>query len=344
MSDSTVDFEKINSDSIAAGGDSSQYNSTATNYHGHDMSWRWTGATSNDWNDSSNWALYDASGNQVDTSNTNLWTNNPVPQSQQNADVNIGSSGDTTPSYTVVDNAPDYNQLRSLSVWQNGTLKITAQANSNIDGNVFATAGFENDGTIIIDTPSKVELGGAVVNRADGTLTIMNNQGNVTFDDGVINNGGTLNLINASLGTTAQPVWVQGGTVNMQQNSTLFAEPGVSFGDKTTINVDPATVNTIYIDDSGDKGVNGNVLINGISKNTHFGIADLTAEPTSAIYTNNGDGSYTLNITLADGNVVQYADVVPANGYEPRLPHPLCRTEQPVGWLKMRQSVFCLAA
>ncbi|GBR51735.1 hypothetical protein CSR02_16105 [Acetobacter pomorum] len=337
-----TDISAIASSATAAGGDSSQYSSTPTSYHQHDMSWRWTGATSDDWNDSSNWALYDSTNNKVDTSDANVWTNNPVPQSQQNADVNISWDGNTTTPCVVVDNAADYNQIRSLSVWENGTLKITAQGDSQYSGNVFATAGFENNGTIIIDTPSKVELGGVAMNRDDGTITIMNNQGNVTLDNGIINNDGTLNLINASLGTADQPVWVQGGTVNMQQNSTLFAKPGISYDSKTTINVDPDNVNTIYIDDDGDKSVSGNVLVNGISKNTHFGIAGLTAEPTSAIYTNNGDGSYTLNIQLADGNVVQYADVVPANGYEPPATASI-EKDGTTGWLVEDETVCFLS-
>ncbi|ANA14488.1 Hint domain-containing protein [Acetobacter oryzifermentans] len=332
----------IATSSTNAGGDTSQYSSTPASYHQHDMSWHWTGTASSDWNDSSNWELLDSTGNKVDTSDASVWTSNPVPQSQQNADVNISWEGNTTTPQTVVDNAPDYNQIRSLSVWQNGTLKITAQGDSQYVGNVFATAGFENNGTIIIDTPSNVELGGVAMNRDDGTITIMNNQGHVTLDNGKLDNAGTLNLINASLGTTDQPVWVQGGTVNMQQNSTLFAEPGISYSDKTTINVDPNTVNTIYIDDSGDEGVKGNVLVNGISKNTHFGISGLTAEPTSAIYTNNGDGSYTLNVQLADGNVVQYADVVPADGYEPPATASIVQ-DGTTGWLVEDETVCFLS-
>ncbi|WP_039906754.1 hypothetical protein, partial [Acetobacter tropicalis] len=70
--------------------------------------------------------------------------------------------------------------------------------------------------------------------------------GNVVFDNDQVNNGGTINLINASLGTTANPITVAGGTVNLQQNSTLVAN---LWGEGTTINVDPSTVNTIYVND-----------------------------------------------------------------------------------------------
>lgn len=306
----------VSTSSTDAGGDTSQYSSTATSFHQHDMSWRWIGGTTGDWSDPNNWALYDNTNNAVDTSNMG---GTAIPQLEQNADVNIGdSSGNTTTPVTVVDNIADYNQIRSLSVWYNGTLKITAQGGSGYVGNVFATAGFENNGNIIIDTPSAVELGGVAMNRSGGTITIMNNQGNVTLDNGELDNGGTVNLINASLGTVGKPVWVQGGTVNMTQNSTVFAQPGISYSDKTTINVDPTTINTVYIDDNGDKTTAQNVVVNGVSADTRFGIADLSAEPVSATYTPNTDNtSYTLTIGLANGETVTYGTIVPAEGYTP---------------------------
>ncbi|MFT9019433.1 Hint domain-containing protein [Acetobacter malorum] len=308
----------VSTSSTDAGGDTSQYSSSDTSFHHHDMSWVWTGgASSDDWNASKNWELLDSSGNVVDTS---TWNDNPIPQSEQNADVNIGYSGSdaTTTPVTVVANAPDYNQIRSLSVWQNGTLKITAQGNSSYVGNVFATAGFENNGNIIIDTPSDVELGGVAMNRESGTITIMNNQGNVTLDNGTLNNGGTLNLINASLGTVGKPVWVQGGTVNLMKNSTVFAQPGISYDSPTTINVEPSSINTVYIDDNGDKTTAQNVVVNGVSADTRFGIADLSAAPVSATYTPNADNaSYTLTIGLANGEKVTYGTIVPADGYTP---------------------------
>ena len=306
----------VSTSSTDAGGDTSQYSSAATSFHQHDMSWRWTGSTGGDWNDPANWTLYDSTNNAVDTSNMG---GTAIPQLEQNADVNIGdSSGNSTTPITVVDNVADYNQIRSLSVWQNATLKITAQAGNNYVGNVFATAGFENNGNIIIDTPSDVELGGVAMNRASGTITIMNNQGNVTLDNGELDNGGTLNLINASLGTVDKPVWVQGGTVNMTGNSTVFAQPGISYSSATTVNVDPSTINTVYIDDSGDKTTAQNVVVNGVSADTRFGIADLTAAPVSATYTPNADNSsYTLTIGLANGQKVTYGTIVPADGYTP---------------------------
>ncbi|WP_039906751.1 hypothetical protein, partial [Acetobacter tropicalis] len=71
--------------------------------------------------------------------------------------------------------------------------------------------------------------------------------GNVVFDNGQVNNGGgTVNLINATLGTTDTPITVSGGTVNLQQGSTILAN---LWGESATINVDPNTVNTIYVND-----------------------------------------------------------------------------------------------
>ncbi len=301
----------------AAGGDASQYNANAVSYHNHDATWRWTGpASGGDWYDPSNWTLYDGQGNVVDTSG-NSFGGNAVPQSEQNADVNVGYVGSTTPSM-VVANAPSYNQLRSLSVWQNSTLNITAQGNGNYSGYVFATAGFENDGTILINTPSKVELGGITMNRDDGTITIMGNNNNVVFDGNSVNNGGTINLLDSTLGAPTTPISVNGGTVNLEQGSSLYLFPSETIG---TINVDPSTVNTVYVEANGYLHNNSantqNFTINGVSANTHFGISGVSSAPTAATYTPNDDGSYTLTITLADGRLLTYGDIHTADGFTP---------------------------
>ncbi|EHH68001.1 Hint domain-containing protein [Gluconobacter morbifer] len=306
------------------------YKSGEQSFHQHDDQWRWTGpATGGDWSDPANWTLYNSQNQPVDTSGSS-YNGDAIPQSEQNADVNVGYDNNTTP-FTVVDNAPDYTQIRSLSVWQNSTLKITAQSDSSDQGNVFATAGFENDGTIIVDTPSKVEFGGVTMNRSDGTFTIINNHGNVTFDDGRFNNGGTLNLINASLGTADQPINVAGGTINLQQNSTLYAN---DYGAGATINVDPATVNTIYLNDrySNDSGTVQGTVVNGVSANTQFGILSGSSQPVSADYTQNSDGSYTLKISLQDGRSITFPTVTTADGYTPPA-HEAIVQDGTNGWL-----------
>ncbi|MFT8764667.1 MAG: Hint domain-containing protein [Gluconobacter potus] len=301
----------------SAGGDASQYSSNAVSFHQHDDAWRWTGpATGGDWYDPSNWTLYDGQGHVVDTTG-NSFNGNAIPQSEQNADVNVGYSGSTTPS-VVVANAPSYNQIRSLSVWQNSTLEITAQGGSNYSGYVFATAGFENDGTILINTPSKVELGGVTMNRDDGTITIMNNDNNVVFDGNSVNNGGTINLINATLGTATNPIWINGGAVSLAQGSSLFLNPSENI---STITVDPNSVNTLYVEANGflhnNDANNQSVVVNGVSANTHFGISGVSSAPTAATYTPNDDGSYTLTVTLADGRVLTYGDIHTADGFTP---------------------------
>jgi len=303
--------------SATTGGDTSQYSSSAVSFHQHDNAWRWTGpATGGDWYDPKNWTLYDGQGHVVDTTGSS-YNGDAIPQSEQNADVNVGYYGNTTPT-TVVANAPSYNQIRSLSVWQNSTLEITAQGGTSYNGYVFATAGFENDGTILIDTPSKVELGGVTMNRDDGTITIRNNDNNVVFDDNTVNNGGQINLVNATLGAASNPVWVNGGTVNLSQGSSLFLNPSESVN---TINVDPSTVNTVYVEANGflhnNSANNQNIVINGVSANTHFGISGVSSAPTAATYTPNDDGSYTLTVTLADGRQLTYGDIHTADGFTP---------------------------
>ncbi|MQR98161.1 Hint domain-containing protein [Gluconobacter aidae] len=316
----------------SAGGDTSQYSTNSVSYHQHDGSWRWTGpSTGGDWYDPKNWTLYDDQGHVVDTSDSSF-SGNAVPQSQQNADVNVGYYGNTTPN-TVVANAPSYNQIRSLSVWQNSTLEITAQGGSGYSGYVFATAGFENDGTIVINTPSQVELGGVTMNRDDGTITIMNNDNNVVFDGNSVNNGGTINLINATLGSVSDPIWINGGTVNLSQGSSLFLNPGESIN---TINVDPNSVNTVYVEANGylhnDSTNSQGVVINGVSANTHFGISGVSSAPTAATYTPNNDGSYTLTITLADGRELTYGNIHTADGFVPAL-HASLVQDGSNGWI-----------
>ncbi|WP_124326580.1 Hint domain-containing protein, partial [Acetobacter pasteurianus] len=317
-------------DAISAGGDTSQYISQGTSYHQHDANWSWTGpATGGDWSDPANWTLYDSKGNPVPSSDIPTGGGRAIPQSEQNADVNVGYYGDQTPN-VVVANAPYYNQLRSLSVWQNSTLKITAQyQNGDSNGYVFATAGLENYGSIIVDTPAEVELGG--INVQAGTLTIINNQGNVVFDNDQINNGGTINLINASLGTTASPITVSGGTVNLQQNSSILAN---LWGEGGTINVDPDSVNTIYINDkySNNDGNKQNTVINGVSGNTHFGILGTSSQPVSANYTLNSDGSYELTVQLTDGRSITYPDINMASDYTPPA-HISIVQDGTTGWL-----------
>ena len=316
----------------SAGGDTGQYTSGGSSYHTHNANWRWTGpSTGGDWSDPANWTLYDNNNTPVPSSEIPAGSGPAIPQSEQNADVNVGSdnNGTGTPC-VVVANAPYYNQIRSLSVWQNSTLKITAQyQNGDSNGYVFTTAGLENFGTITVDTPAAVELGG--INVQGGTLNILNNQGNVTFDNDQINNGGTVNLINASLGTTTHPITVSGGTVTLQQNSSLVAN---LWGEGSTINVDPATVNTIYINDrySNNDGNTQNTVINGVSENTHFGILGTSSPPVSAAYTQNTDGSYTLTVTLTDGRSIAYTDVNMAAGYTPPAQVSIVQ-DGTAGWL-----------
>ena len=173
------------------------------------------------------------------------------------------------------------------------------------------------------------------MNRDDGTITIMNNHGNVIFDDGNLNSGGTVNLINASLGSDGHPVWVGGGTVNLQQNSSIFMNSAESVA---TINVDPATVNTLYVQDNGflKSGAGAtnpqSVVINGISENTRFGISGLTSSPTSATYTENKDGSYTLTVDLADGSNLTYGNLHMADGYTPPATATIVQDSGASGW------------
>ncbi|WP_156476774.1 hypothetical protein [Acetobacter malorum] len=83
----------------SAGGDTSQYTTQGSGYHAHDANWRWTGpATGGDWSDPANWTLYNSENQAVPASEIPTGGAPAIPQSEQNADVNVGYYDGKTPS------------------------------------------------------------------------------------------------------------------------------------------------------------------------------------------------------------------------------------------------------
>ncbi|GAJ29207.1 Hint domain-containing protein [Acidomonas methanolica] len=251
----------------------------------------WQGGASNDWYDPANWRY----GN--------------LPQSDSNQAANV--SGTAADPALAVLNAPSYSQIDCLTVGDDATVKITATT-AGI-GNVFATRGTEvyPGSNLIIDTPAAVELG--IVTKVDGTLTIIGNDGKVVLDGTRIVGGGTVNLVDSTLGSATYPVSLA-TAVTLSGNSTLYAG---FYGDGASVTFDPATQNTLYV--TGNESTISTPLY-GVSENTIFGIEAGSQTPVSAAYTMNSDGTYSLSVTMTDGKALTFDDIHLASGFVPASP------------------------
>lgn len=276
-------------ESAGAGG---TYTTTGVVNHSAEAVDRFTGTGTN-WSDASNWSL--------GTVPQNNSCNQAVLQGSDSAPVN------------VVMSQADVRQFVSLSVMNNASLTVTAQNAQNPSSYVFTTAGTEvrGNGSLTIATPSKVELGG--VSAIDGTLTIRGNNGNVVFDNDMVNGSGHLVLDGSALGSQTNPVSVTLSETDLENGSTLYTN---LWNNKGSINILDNSTNTIVM--SGEtKSVS--TKFTGVNENTVFAIdGDDGVTPVSAAYTPNGTtGSYTLTITMADGSVSVLSDIVPADGFIP---------------------------
>ena len=250
----------------------------------------------------------EASGDFYSASN---WSNNDVPQSKtcQSADI----TGWTGTPVVAVAGGVSYGQINSLSIGDYGTLKITAQGGTNESGYVFATHSVEvaGKGSLIIDTPSAVDLGQYTQIRG-GTVTIMNNNGNVTLDGNSLNGSGTLNLVNSTLGSADAAVHIPDMDITLQGGSTLYTRWNAS-GHSVTF--DPASVNTLVLP-SNDSTVN--TEIKGFSENARIEIASQDdAHPTGATIASNGDGSSRMVIVFSNGRTLTISNIVSADGFTP---------------------------
>ncbi|NHO32708.1 Hint domain-containing protein [Acetobacter fallax] len=246
----------------------------------------WTGSTSGDFYDDSN------------------WQNGDVPQSATCQDANISDG-------TAVANGASYGQIHSLTIGDDGTLKITASADSS--GYVFSVYAMQiaPTGQLIIDTAAPVELGLYTQNRG-GTITIMNNPGTVVADGNSLNGDGQLNLVNSTLGSADAPVSVSGMNVTLQGGSTFYSGWNAA---GASVTFDPATSNTLVL-----KGNDSTLStpIYGVSENSHFAInGDDGVTPVSAAFSANSDGTYTLVVEMSNGNALTLSDVNVATGFVP---------------------------
>lgn len=247
--------------------------------------------------------------NPASWSDTSNWSQGDIPQSDSCFHASLSGS-DTDPLYVVADQS-NVGQFVSLSVNPNATLTITANNPQNPNSYVFSTAGFEvrGNGVLNIDTPAKVELGG--VSAMDGTLNITGNDGNVVFDSSHLAGGGTLNLSNSTLGTQANSMMVDLPQINLTDDSTFYAR---LYGNTSTISFDDSS-NTLVL--AGDTKQIDTTFV-GVNANTHFAIdADLNTQPTAAVYTKNDDGSYSLAITLDNGQTYTLSHIETADGFVP---------------------------
>ncbi|NHN89127.1 Hint domain-containing protein [Acetobacter conturbans] len=254
------------------------------------------------WNSSTTGDFYDPAN----------WSDGEIPQSHTCESVDITGASAADPAVAIA-NAASYGQIHSLTIGDYGTLKITAAASSDDAGYVFSTYGLEIQpaGELIIDTAAPVELGLYTENRG-GTITIMNNPGNVVLDGNSLNGTGTLNLVNSTLGSAASPVSIGGMGITLQGGSTLYTGWDTA---GASVTFDPATVNTLVLD-GNDTTVATPVY--GVSENSHFAINGADGvEPTAATFVSNNDGSYSLVVSLTNGHTVTLSDIVPATGFVP---------------------------
>ncbi|CAI9120868.1 Hint domain-containing protein [Brytella acorum] len=244
--------------------------------------------------------------NWYDTSN---WDRGDIPQNGHSC-WQASIEGWNGPVYVEASQATTV-QFVSLSIMQNATLLVNAPAGENPESYVFATQGVEirGNGALIIDTAAPVELGG--VSAIDGTLTIKNNDGNVIFDQSSINGGGTLNLDNATLGTAEHSLSVNVPTLNMADNSKFYAS---FYGTPHTVNFDNS-INEVVL--NGNESTIGTAF-NNVSANTRFAVdKDSGLTLTSAVYSQNTDGSYALTMKFSNGHTTTISDIHATAGFTP---------------------------
>jgi len=257
----------------------------------------WTGAAgNNDWSDTAN------------------WSDGILPQSEVCQEANISGTSDN-PAF-VVDSTANYNQIHSLTIGDDATVEVTALPNS--PGNVFATASMQifQTGNLIINTPGHVELGGP--NVISGTLSILNNNGNVILDNSRLNGSGTINLINSTLGSAQYPVSVADSmTINIEAGSTLYAG---FYASGATVNFSPTGANNTLFLTGAEKNVT--TTFNNVSSNTVFGIEpSAPSAPVSAQYVVNSAGTGgELVVTMQDGQTLTLGAVNFAHGFHPGTP------------------------
>ncbi|AOX17210.1 hypothetical protein [Kozakia baliensis] len=255
----------------------------------------WTGSNSNNFFDSKNWSTNDS------------------PQNYHEDNISgVTVNGTTQPSVAVVD-TPSTAQIQSLTIGDQGTLKITAQNCSDDTSNVFAVQSFQifNGGNIIVDTPSHVDLG--QFNEIGGSLTIENNHGNVKLDYDRLSGNGTLNLVNSTLGSEANPISVDNAmNVHLKCDSTLYAG---FYADGASVTFDDGTRNTLVL--NGNESTVNTALYN-VSDKSQFAINGANGVvPTSANYVENKDGTYSLVVNVGDNKTLTLNDIHVADGFKP---------------------------
>ncbi len=253
----------------------------------------WNGTSSNDFYDPAN------------------WSNGDLPQSHTCQEANI--TGTAEDPALAVANGSSYGQIHSLTIGDYATLKITAASDSDDSGYVFSTYGMQiaPTGQLIIDTSAPVELG--LVNEIrGGTVTIINNPGKVVLDGNSLNGAGQLNLVNSTLGSAETPIDVEGMNVTLQDGSTFYSGLDAA---GASITFDPATSNTLVLK-SNDATISSPIY--GVSENSHFAInGDDGVTPVNAAFSANGNGTYSLIITLSNGNSLTLSDISTASGFVP---------------------------
>ncbi|GBR39036.1 outer membrane protein [Neoasaia chiangmaiensis NBRC 101099] len=243
--------------------------------------------------------------------NAENWSGGAVPQGDTCQEANVSGTADQ-PGVAVA-NAPAYGQIHSLTIGDYGTLKITATGDQDSAGYVFSAESFQifQTGQLIVDTASPVELG--QFTEMSGTLTIRNNDGHVVLDGNRLSGNGSLNLINSTLGSEANPVNIDESMhVTMQGGSTLYAG---FYADGASVTFDPASQNTIVL--NGYESTI-NTAFSGVSENTHFAINGAHGVvPVKATFQAGSNDGYELVIDLSGGKTLTLSQISVADGFVP---------------------------
>lgn len=257
-------------------------------------------------------STYWTGGTNGDFYNVTNWSTGESPTTYHDVSI-FGTSATVTAE--AVASTVSATPVPSLTIGGYGTLDITATScQSSESSPVFSTSAFQvfQYGTIVIDTPSAVQLGD--INVMNGTLTIENNRSNVFMGAGSrLNGGGTLNLVDSTFGSQTASINVENSMhITLSGNSTMytgFLTTGVSvaFDSKSSeqffLNGSDGTVDTKF---------------SGVSSKTQFGITANTGEtPLSASYVKNTDGSYSLVVQESDNHTLTLNSVTMASGYTP---------------------------
>ncbi|NHO31373.1 hypothetical protein [Acetobacter fallax] len=252
----------------------------------------WTGTTSKDFYDASNWST------------------DEVPSDFHDVDL----EGSSTAPVEAIASTASSTPIPSLTIGDDATLDITAHDCSSSTTPVFEADAMQifETGTLTVDTSSDVELG---INEIGGTVNIINNGGNTHFTTTHLSGDGNLNLVNSTVGSDSAPLSIDSlMKVSLTKGSTLYTG-STEIGSSITFD---SSKDELVLDAKQDAGQTLTTAFYGVSANTEFAVNGTEGvKAVSANYTENSDGTYTLSIGLDNNQTITLDDIHTASGFTP---------------------------